>query len=109
MLIESPAAKSFGKVKDAFWSELHAEILSHAKQVENGHVPQLMEGITVHDTDVLEPEPQGPGGLMSRPDAVSSDSIFTYLSLSKSKCSVTISEHQSNLWSHRHPEPQFSV
>jgi pre-mRNA-splicing factor ATP-dependent RNA helicase DHX38/PRP16 len=62
------ASKSFGKFKDSFLAELHSEILSHARQQETGHVPQPMEGISVHDTDILEPEPMRPGGLM-RPDS----------------------------------------
>ena len=65
-----PAAKSFGKFKDSFLSELHAEILSHEKQEATGHAPQPVQGIVVHDSDVLEPEPVRQGGLM-RKDAVS--------------------------------------
>ncbi|PPQ73680.1 hypothetical protein CVT26_010766 [Gymnopilus dilepis] len=61
------AAKSFGKFRDSFLSELHAEILSHAKQDATGLVPQPVEGITVYDSDVLEPAPIRPGGLQ-RPD-----------------------------------------
>ena len=63
------AAKSFGKFKDSFLTELHAEILSHEKQEATGHVPQPVQGIVVHDSDVLEPEPVRQGGLM-RKDAV---------------------------------------
>ncbi|KAJ7232855.1 hypothetical protein B0H12DRAFT_1028838 [Mycena haematopus] len=58
------AARSFGKFQDSFLQELHAEILLHAKQEATGVVPQPVEGITVHDSDVLEPEPPRPGGLM---------------------------------------------
>ncbi|KAF9560184.1 pre-mRNA splicing factor [Agrocybe pediades] len=61
------AAKSFGKFKDSFLSELHAEILSHAKQEATGVAPHPVEGITVYDSDVLEPAPIRPGGLQ-RPD-----------------------------------------
>ena len=43
--------------------ELHAEILSHEKQVENGTVPQPVQGITVVDSDVLQPPPVRQGGL----------------------------------------------
>ncbi|KAH9487185.1 Pre-mRNA-splicing factor ATP-dependent RNA helicase PRP16 [Psilocybe cubensis] len=57
------AAKTFGKFKDSFLSELHAEILSHAKQEATGVAPHPVEGITVIDSDVLEPEPIRPGGL----------------------------------------------
>ena len=64
------AAKSFGKFKDSFLAELHAEITSHIKQEETGHVPQQVAGIIVHDSEVLEPEPVRAGGLM-RSDAVS--------------------------------------
>ncbi|KAF8168367.1 hypothetical protein B0H34DRAFT_645777 [Crassisporium funariophilum] len=62
------AAKSFGKFQDSFLAELHAEILSHAKQEATGVAPQPIQGITVIDSDVLEPEPARPGGLQ-RPDA----------------------------------------
>ena len=43
--------------------ELHAEILSHEKQVESGTVPQPVQGITVVDSDVLQPPPVRQGGL----------------------------------------------
>lgn len=61
-------------------AELHAEILLHAKQESTGVVPQPIEGITVHDSDVLEPEPARPGGLM-RGDTVHVAVLFpmTYL------------------------------
>ncbi|KAJ7451099.1 hypothetical protein FB451DRAFT_1051752 [Mycena latifolia] len=58
------AARAFGKFQDSFLAELHAEILLHAKQEATGVVPQPVEGITVHDSDVLEPAPARPGGLM---------------------------------------------
>ncbi|KAF7306353.1 hypothetical protein MIND_00426500 [Mycena indigotica] len=57
------AARSFGKFEDSFLSELHGEIILH----EKGIAPKPVEGITVHDSDVLEPPPARPGGLM-RPD-----------------------------------------
>jgi pre-mRNA-splicing factor ATP-dependent RNA helicase DHX38/PRP16 len=60
----SSAARAFGKFKDSFLAELHAEILSHAKQEATGIAPQPIEGITVHDSDVLEPEPVRQGGLV---------------------------------------------
>ncbi|KAF8736643.1 hypothetical protein AX14_014214 [Amanita brunnescens Koide BX004] len=63
------AAKAFGKFKDSFLAELHADILSHAKQEETGITPQPVQGITVHDSDVLQPEPARPGGL-TRKDVV---------------------------------------
>lgn len=66
------AAKTFGKFKDSFLAELHAEILSHVKQEVSGLAPQPVEGITVHDSEVLEPEPIREGGLM-RKDTVYSD------------------------------------
>ncbi|EJF55621.1 P-loop containing nucleoside triphosphate hydrolase protein [Dichomitus squalens LYAD-421 SS1] len=60
------AAKSFGKFKPSFLAELHAEILSHEKQQATGQ-PQLpVQGIVVHDSDVLEPEPVRQGGLMRK-------------------------------------------
>ncbi|KAG6816272.1 hypothetical protein H0H87_007353 [Tephrocybe sp. NHM501043] len=58
------AARTFGKFKDSFLAEIHSEILVHAKQEATGIVPQPVQGITVHDSDVLEPEPVRPGGLM---------------------------------------------
>lgn len=62
-LCVNTAARSFGKFKDSFLLELHAEILSHEKQVENGTVPQPIQGITVVDSDVLQPPPVRQGGL----------------------------------------------
>ncbi|EIW86276.1 hypothetical protein CONPUDRAFT_45914 [Coniophora puteana RWD-64-598 SS2] len=62
------AARAFGKFKDSFLTELHAEILSHAKQEASGVAPRPVEGITVHDSEVLEPDPVRQGGLM-RQDA----------------------------------------
>ncbi|KZT08914.1 P-loop containing nucleoside triphosphate hydrolase protein [Laetiporus sulphureus 93-53] len=62
------AAKSFGKFKDSFLAELYSEITAHAKQEAAGHVPQPVQGIVVHDSEVLEPEPVRQGGLM-RDDA----------------------------------------
>ncbi|EMD41300.1 hypothetical protein CERSUDRAFT_41863 [Gelatoporia subvermispora B] len=64
----SSAAKSFGKFKDSFLAELHAEITSHAKQEASGHTAQPIHGIIVHDSEVLEPEPARQGGLV-RTDA----------------------------------------
>ncbi|KAI5124049.1 hypothetical protein M0805_003878 [Coniferiporia weirii] len=58
------ASKGFGKFQDSFLTELHSEILSHAKQEANGHVPQPVKGITVIDSDVLEPDPERQGGLV---------------------------------------------
>lgn len=60
------AARTFGKFKDSFLAELHSEILSHAKQEASGLVPRPVEGITVHDSEVLEPDPIREGGLMRR-------------------------------------------
>ena len=69
--IDIAAAKSFGKFKDSFLAELHAEITSHIKQGETGLVTQpVVAGIVVHDSEVLEPEPARAGGLM-RKDVVS--------------------------------------
>ncbi|KAF8060913.1 P-loop containing nucleoside triphosphate hydrolase protein, partial [Lyophyllum atratum] len=58
------AARAFGKFTDSFLAELHSEILLHAKQEATGVAPQPVQGITVHDSDILEPEPVRPGGLM---------------------------------------------
>ena len=80
---EHAAARTFGlgKLKDSYLSELHSEILTHAKQEETGVAPQPMEGITVHDSDVLQPEPMRPGGLQRketvRPHSVHSCSWLT--------------------------------
>ncbi|KAF8224025.1 hypothetical protein L208DRAFT_1313634 [Tricholoma matsutake] len=60
------AARAFGKFKDSFMAELHTEILLHTKQESTGIAPHPVQGITVHDSDVLEPEPARPGGLMRR-------------------------------------------
>ncbi|KAF9073957.1 P-loop containing nucleoside triphosphate hydrolase protein [Rhodocollybia butyracea] len=58
------AAESFGKFQDSFLAEIHSEILSHAKQEETGLAPQPVAGITVHDSDVLQPETVRQGGLV---------------------------------------------
>lgn len=71
----SIAAKSFGKFQDSFLLELHAEILLHEKQAANGTIPQPVEGITVVDSDVLEPPPARQGGLQ-RVDTVSIENPF---------------------------------
>ncbi|KAH8101627.1 P-loop containing nucleoside triphosphate hydrolase protein [Cristinia sonorae] len=64
------AAKSFGKFQDSFLAEIHAEISSHTKQEEAGLPPaQPVQGIFVHDSEVLAPDPVRAGGLM-RSDAV---------------------------------------
>lgn len=63
------AANTFGKFQDSFLAELHTEISSHAKQEATGVLPHSIQGITVLDSDVLEPEPLRPGGLQ-RPDTV---------------------------------------
>ena len=60
------AAKSFGKFKDSFLAELHAEISSHIKQEETGVAPEPVAGIIVHDSEVLEPDPVRAGGLMRK-------------------------------------------
>ncbi|PAV24377.1 pre-mrna splicing factor [Pyrrhoderma noxium] len=60
------ASKGFGKFKDSFLSEIHSEILSHAKQEASGHIPEPVKGITVIDSDVLEPDPIRQGGLVRK-------------------------------------------
>ena len=60
------AAKSFGKFKDSFLAEIHSEVAAHAKQDESGHAPQPVQGIVVHDSEVLEPDPVRQGGLMRK-------------------------------------------
>jgi hypothetical protein len=64
------AAKGFGLKRDSFLNELHVEINAHTKQEAAGLTPQPVHGITVHDSEVLAPEPVRQGGLM-RKDAVS--------------------------------------
>ncbi|KAG8768899.1 DEAH-box RNA helicase prp16, partial [Ceratobasidium sp. 428] len=61
------AAKAFGKFQDSFLQDLHSEISIHLNQEKAEHVPQPVQGMTVHDSEVLEPEPVRAGGLM-RPD-----------------------------------------
>ncbi|KAG1725582.1 pre-mRNA splicing factor [Suillus paluster] len=58
------AARAFGKFQDSFLTELHDEILSHLKQEASGFAPHPVEGITVYDSEVLEPDPIRQGGLM---------------------------------------------
>jgi len=64
------AAKSFGKFQDSFLTELHTEILSHAKQEAADLAPQPIQGIVAHETDILVPEPVHPV-LFQRSDNVS--------------------------------------
>ncbi|KAK7688261.1 Pre-mRNA-splicing factor ATP-dependent RNA helicase PRP16 [Cerrena zonata] len=58
------AARSFGKFKDSFLAEIHAEISSHLKQEESGLAPQPVHGIVVHDSEVLAPDTPRAGGLV---------------------------------------------
>ncbi|KIY69583.1 putative PRP16-RNA-dependent ATPase [Cylindrobasidium torrendii FP15055 ss-10] len=60
------AARTFGKFQDAFLGELHADVQTHLRQEETGHVPQPLAGITVHDSDILEPEAPRKGGLVQQ-------------------------------------------
>ena len=64
LTINIQAARAFGKFKESFLAELHSEILQHVKEQETGVTSQPLPGITVHDSDVLEPERPRPGGLM---------------------------------------------
>ncbi|CAE6358865.1 unnamed protein product [Rhizoctonia solani] len=61
------AARAFGKFQDSFLQDIHSEISIHIDQEKDGHVPQPVAGIEVHDSEVLEPEAPREGGLM-RPD-----------------------------------------
>lgn len=72
------AAKTFGKFQDSFLSELYAEILSHSKQEATGRGPQPVQGITVVDSEILEPEPVRPGGLQV-PGPVSYNEAAKYI------------------------------
>lgn len=69
------AARAFGKFQSSFLTELHAEIMSHVKQEASGLAPKPVHGITVHDSEVLEPEPIRAGGLMR------SDTVRSFLSV----------------------------
>ncbi|KAH9947324.1 P-loop containing nucleoside triphosphate hydrolase protein [Amylocystis lapponica] len=60
------AAKAFGNLKDSFLTELHAEIDTHSRQEASGHTPQPVQGIVVHDSEVLEPDPVREGGLVRK-------------------------------------------
>ncbi|GJJ13850.1 hypothetical protein Clacol_008107 [Clathrus columnatus] len=60
------AATTFGKFQTQFLSELHAQILTHIRNEEAGRTDQPVQGIFVHDSDVLEPEPVRKGGLLVR-------------------------------------------
>ncbi|KAI0808938.1 pre-mRNA splicing factor [Irpex lacteus] len=62
------AAQTFGKFQDQFLKDLHAEIISHAEQEASGLTAQPVQGMIVHDSEVLAPEPVRQGGLM-RSDA----------------------------------------
>jgi pre-mRNA-splicing factor ATP-dependent RNA helicase DHX38/PRP16 len=63
------AALTFGKFQEKFLKELHFEILNHARQEDAGHLVQAPAGMTVVDSDILEPDPVRQGGLM-RPESV---------------------------------------
>lgn len=65
------AAQTFGKFQDSFLKDLHAEIILHAEQEASGLTAQPLQGMIVHDSEVLAPEPVRQGGLM-RSDAVRS-------------------------------------
>ena len=101
------AAKSFGKFKDSFLAELHAEILSHGKQEAAGNEAQPVQGIVVHDSDVLEPEPVRQGGLV-RKDAVSNYLGYEQfcsrgLVRMRAVCRGIHSSSPRNLWHRPHP------
>ncbi|ELU36859.1 pre-mRNA splicing factor ATP-dependent RNA helicase prp16 [Rhizoctonia solani AG-1 IA] len=67
VLCDLTAARAFGKFQDSFLQDIHSEISIHLDQQKDGHVPQPIAGIEVHDSEVLEPEAPRAGGLM-RPD-----------------------------------------
>ena len=70
------AASSFGKFKDSFLDQLYSEIMTHVKQEETGIAPRPVVGITVHDSDVLQPETMRQGGLV-RQDTVRFFFVYT--------------------------------
>ncbi|ETW78300.1 hypothetical protein HETIRDRAFT_479463 [Heterobasidion irregulare TC 32-1] len=65
-IARTSSEEGFLKGQDSFLAELYAEIAAHAAQEASGHVPQPVQGITVHDSEVLEPEPVRQGGLMRK-------------------------------------------
>jgi hypothetical protein len=65
----SVAARSFGKFQDSFLTEVHAEIASHINQEATEQKLKPAHGITIQDSDVLQPDPVRVGGLV-RKDAV---------------------------------------
>jgi hypothetical protein len=99
------AAAGFGLTQVTFLKELHTEILDYLKQEKLGHHVAPIQGITVHDTDVLEPEPARKGGLV-RPDTVRTlDRMFTRCTCLK-RFSNTLSVLQPNLFRHQpHGDP----
>lgn len=58
------AVKSFGRFQNSFLFELYSEIRTHTKEETSGVSSQPVPGITVHDSDVLQPERVRAGGLM---------------------------------------------
>ncbi|TFY71222.1 hypothetical protein EVG20_g1786 [Dentipellis fragilis] len=57
---------SLNSFKDTFLADLYAEISSHVEQEAFGLAPQPVQGITVHDSEVLAPEPVRKGGLLRK-------------------------------------------
>jgi hypothetical protein len=102
------AAAGFGLTQVTFLKELHTEILDYLKQEKLGHHVAPIQGITVHDTDVLEPEPARKGGLV-RPDTVRTLAhIFTRCTRLK-RLSNTFSVLQPNLYRHQPHGGPFSA
>ena len=102
------AAAGFGLTQAAFLKDLHTEILDRFKQEKLGHLVAPVQGITVHDTDVLEPEPARKGGLV-RPDTVRTLAHISTRCTRLNRFSNTLSALQPNLFRHQPPGDPFSA
>ncbi|KZT58416.1 hypothetical protein CALCODRAFT_432723 [Calocera cornea HHB12733] len=58
------AARSFGNFAVPFLQELYSEIGSHLLSAASGHAPAPVRGMTVMDSEVLEPDQERQGGLV---------------------------------------------
>jgi len=102
------AAAGFGLTQVTFLKELHAEISDHLRQEKLGHRVAPVQGITVHDTDVLEPEPARKGGLV-RPDTVRTLSHISTRCTRLNRFSNTLSVLQLDPFRHQPHGDPFSA
>ncbi|KAH6917703.1 hypothetical protein BKA70DRAFT_1487912 [Coprinopsis sp. MPI-PUGE-AT-0042] len=65
------AAKAFGRFQDEFLFELYNEIRTHVGEEEDWRISSPLPGITVHDSDVLEPAPARPAPRVRAPAKLS--------------------------------------